>query len=240
QIKKGQFHSALRQIREMEIDVDTLREKMEKMRVEILRTIVSEETFTRYKKLLEETNDRLEIEDEEFKALQQFIQETRDMIYSGNIKEKEEKSYQLIIQISKELEAVHYDHARLIELTVDLRTTALATAQESLYYTGIQSFNFDKDIVSTILAKPLSQDIMKGIVHPFLKVEQNPTWSPLTVMAEQPIVAEQSEREAVAFVDIAADSHEHTYQKWIAEKYLTLMEVFVNAYENGKANTLKE
>src|SRR5699024_4679589 len=82
QIKKGQFHSALRQIREMEIDVDTLREKMEKMRVEILRTIVSEETFTRYKKLLEETNDRLEIEDEEFKALQQFIQETRDMIYS--------------------------------------------------------------------------------------------------------------------------------------------------------------
>lgn len=240
QIKKGQFHSALRQIREMEIDVDTLREKMEKMRVEILRTIVSEETFTRYKKLLEETNDRLEIEDEEFKALQQFIQETRDMIYSGNIKEKEEKSYQLIIQISKELEAVHYDHARLIELTVDLRTTALATAQESLYYTGIQSFNFDKDIVSTILAKPLSQDIMKGIVHPFLKVEQNPTWSPLTVMAEQPIVAEQSEREAVAFVDIADDSHEHTYQKWIAEKYLTLMEVFVNAYENGKANTLKE
>src|SRR5699024_2762501 len=105
---------------------------------------------------------------------------------------------------------------------------------------GIQSFNFDKDIVSTILAKPLSQDIMKGIVHPFLKVEQNSTWSPLTVMAEQPIVAEQSEREAVAFVDIADDSHEHTYQKWIAEKYLTLMEVFVNAYENGKANTLKE
>src|SRR5690625_7679314 len=56
QIKKGQFHSALRQIREMEIDVDTLREKMEKMRVEMLRTIVSEGTYKRYKKLLEETN----------------------------------------------------------------------------------------------------------------------------------------------------------------------------------------
>src|SRR5699024_3054344 len=60
QIMKGEFHGALRQIREMEIDVDTLKERMEKVKLEILRSIVSEETFERYKKLLEDTYIRLE------------------------------------------------------------------------------------------------------------------------------------------------------------------------------------
>src|SRR5690625_6198893 len=113
------------------------------------------------------------------------------MIYSGDLKDQE-KSLKLITRIARELENVHYEHADLIKLTVNLRTTALTTAQETLYYTGIQSFNFDQDIVSTILSKPLSPDVMKGVIHPFLKVEQNPIWSPLTLLAEQTIVDRKS------------------------------------------------
>src|SRR5690625_64313 len=105
QIKKGEFHGALRQIREMDMDIDSLRERMEKMRLEMLRTIISEETFERYKKLLDETHSRFEREDEEFKALSQFIKETRDALYTGNMKKTEERSYQLVIKILKELEA---------------------------------------------------------------------------------------------------------------------------------------
>lgn len=239
QIKKGEFHGALRQIREMELDVDTLRENMEKMKLEILRSIVSEETFERYKKLLQETHLRFEREDEEFKALSQFIKETRDTLYTDNIKQNEQNSYHLIIKIAKELEAVHYEHARLLELTAELQTTALATAQESLYYTGIQSFNFDQDVVSTILAKPLHPDVMKGVIHPFLKVEENPLWSPLTVLAEQNIIEERPEREAETFAQISDDIEEASYRNWIGEKYASLMEKFIEAYEQNKANTLK-
>src|SRR5690625_518645 len=65
QIRKNQFHDALRQVREMELNVDTLRESIEKMKLEILRSIVSEETYERYKKLLEEAYLRCEREDEE-------------------------------------------------------------------------------------------------------------------------------------------------------------------------------
>lgn len=238
QIKKGEFHGALRQIREMELDVDTLRENMEKMKLEILRSIVSEETFERYKNLLEETHLRFEREDEEFKALTQFIKETRDTLYTGDTKEKEQKSYHLIVKISKELEHVHYEHARLLELTAELRTTALATAQESLYYTGIRSFNFDQDIVSTILAKPLHPDKMKGIIHPFLKVEENAQWSPLSVFAEQNIIEDRPEQEAETFAEVNEDGEDATYRKWISEKYAEMMEKFLAAYEAGNAQSL--
>src|SRR5690625_2923257 len=112
----------------MELDVDTLWENMEKMKLEILRSIVSEETYERYKKLLEETHQRFEREDEEFKALNQFIKETKDALYTEDLKQHEQKSYHLIINIATELEAVHNEHARLLGLTTELRTTALATA----------------------------------------------------------------------------------------------------------------
>lgn len=240
QIKKGEFHGALRQIREMEIDVDSLKERMEKMRLEILRSIVSEETFERYKKLLEDTYLRLEREDEEFKALNTFIKETTDTLYSGDTREKEVESYGLLIKIGNELEAVHYEHARLLELTADLRNTALATAQESLYYTGIQSFNFDKDIVSAILSKPLPPEAMKGIIHPFLKVEENRSWSLTTIFAEQNITEEQPDRDDGSFIEAAEFESDHTYRIWLAGKYRDLMEQFMTAYDNGFGQSLKD
>ena len=45
--EKGEFRGALRQINEMRIDVETLNERMIKLRHQIQRSIVSEETFER-------------------------------------------------------------------------------------------------------------------------------------------------------------------------------------------------
>src|SRR5699024_651707 len=121
-----------------------------------------------------------------------------------------------------------------------LRNTAIATAQESLYYTGVQSFNFEKDIVATILGRPLSPDIMRGITHPFLKVEQNPTWSLLTVLADQNIMEERSEQESYHFIEAAEDTAQQEYRKWLGEKYGALMEKFLEAYETGEINSLRD
>lgn len=240
QVNKGEFSGALRQIREMEIDVDTLKERMENMKLEILRSIVSEETFERYKNLLEDTHLRLEREDDEFKALTTFVEETRDTLYTGDTKSQEQKSYELLVRIVNELEAVHYAHTRLLELTSDLRNTALSTAQESLYYTGIQSFNFDMDIVSTILSKPLPLDAVKGVLHPFLKVEENRFWSPLTILAEQNITEENPERSDGSFIEVAEQNSDQTYRAWIANKYYYIMKQFIKAYEQGSGQTLKQ
>jgi hypothetical protein len=240
QIMKGEFHGALRQIREMEIDVDTLKERMEKVKLEILRSIVSEETFERYKKLLDDTYIRLEREDEEFKALKTFITETTDALYTGDIRQKEQQSYSLLLKITKELEAVHYEHGRLLTLTSDLKTTALTTAQESLYYTGIQSFNFDKDIVTEIISKPLPPEAMKGVLVPFLKVEENPLWSPMTVFAAQSITEEQEDSQDTHFIEAESDEAEDQYRIWLAEKYRELMSDFLEHAEKENVATLRD
>ncbi len=87
-----------------------------------------------------------------------------------------------------------------MDQTLHLKNTTLITAQESLYYTGMQSFNFDQDIVSRIVSTPLPMEAMKGILHPFLKVEENEFWSPLTVLDEQNIVEGRDETGRISFL----------------------------------------
>jgi len=240
QIEKGEFHGALTQIREMEIAVENIKDRMENIKHEILRSIVSEETFERYKKLLEDTYLRLTREDDEFIELSKFVKDTTDMLYAEEIRKKEKDSHGLLLKITRELEDVHYKHGDLLMLTSDLKNTALTAAQESLYYTGVDSFNFDNDVVSEIISKPLPPDAMKGVLHPFLKVEENQRWSPMTVFAEQNITEEQKEHENNLFLQANEEDSEDSYRLWLAEKYGKLMEDFLKGYEEKGFATLKD
>ncbi|XJZ25703.1 replicative DNA helicase [Bacillota bacterium Lsc_1132] len=240
QLDKGEFKGALRQINEMRIDVESLEERMTKLKHEIQRSIVSEETFERYKQLLDDIYGRLTREDEEFKELRQFVKETRERLYSKDVHKKEMKTYELILMITRELESVHYDHSRLLEQTFALKNTTLISAQESLYYTGIQAFNFDQDVVSNILTKPLPLEAMAGSLHPFFKVEENQVWSPLTILAEQNITEEREERVEHGFIEVDRNDNDDPYRKRLTEKYKKLMQDFLQAYASGRGKTLSE
>ncbi|MDF0725475.1 replicative DNA helicase [Cytobacillus sp. S13-E01] len=240
QLDKGEFKGALRQINEMRIDVESLEERMIKLKHEIQRSIVSEETFDRYKQLLEDIYGRLTREDEEFKELRHFVKETRERLYSKDVHQKEKKTYELVLKINRELEAVHYEHSRLLEQTLSLKNTTLVTAQESLYYTGIQSFNFDQDIVSRIASSPLPLEALKGVLQPFLKVEENERWSPLTILAEQNISDEREEKVEQSLIEVDNEEDDHPYRKWLTAKYKEVMEQYLLASEKDKVGTLSQ
>lgn len=240
QLDKGEFKGALRQINEMHIDVETLDERMLKLKHEIQRSIVSEETFERYKLLLDDIYGRLAREDEEFKELRQFVKETRDRLSTRDVHQKEKKTYELVLKINSELEVVHYDHSRLLEQTLTLKNTTLVTAQESLYYTGIQSFNFDQDIVSQIISTPLPMEAMQAVLHPLLKVEENKVWSPLTILEEQNITEEREEKENHGFIEVNANADQDEYRKDLAYKYKEIMDYYIRAFENGNGDNLSQ
>ncbi|WP_096271196.1 replicative DNA helicase [Paucisalibacillus globulus] len=238
QLDKGEFKGALRQINEMHIDVENLQERMVKLKHEIQRSIVSEETFERYKQLLEDIYGRLTREDEEFKELRLFVKETRERLFSKDVHKKEVKTYQLVVQINSELESVHYEHSRLLEQTLALKNTTLVTAQESLYYTGIQAFNFDQDLVSPVVSNPLPLVSMAGVLHPFLKVEENKVWSPLTLFAEQNITEERETNRQQDFVEVDQGEEDDPYRKGVMQQYKLIMQYYLDAVETSGVNTL--
>lgn len=240
QLEKGEFAGALRQINEMRIDVETLEERMIKLKHEIQRSIISEETFERYKQLLEDTYSRLMREDEEFKELREFVKETRERLYSRDIHQKERKTYELVLKINRELESVHYAHSGLLDKALSLKNTTLASAQESLYYTGLHSFNFDQDLVSYIVSTPLPLEAMKGVLHPFLKVEENTFWSPLAIFEEQNIAEERDEKDEQRFIEADEGNSDDPYRRWLMSKYKELMRLFLQAYEQNRGHTLSQ
>ena len=125
QLEKGEFRGALRQINEMRIDVETLNERMIKLRHEIQRSIVSEDTFERYKQLLEDIHARLERENEEFSELRQFVKETKDRLYEKDYHQKEKKTYAYVLEITNKLEEVHYEHSKLLKQSIELKNHTL-------------------------------------------------------------------------------------------------------------------
>jgi hypothetical protein len=201
QLEKGEYKSALRQISEMQMSVETLRERMVKLKHEILRNIVSEETYERYKTLLGDIHSRLQNEHEEFVELKQFVHDTRKRLFEKDFHIQEPKVFSYILDITKELEVVHNDHSHLLINAKDLITDTLVAAQNSLYYIGLESFNFSQDLVLPILSSPKPLDTMKGVLHPFFKIPHAEIWSPLTVLAEQNIRADREESAEERFIE---------------------------------------
>lgn len=186
QLEKGEFSGALRQIDEMRINVNTIRDKMMKIKHEIQRNIISDDTYTRYKEIIDDINRRLQQEHDEFRTLSDFVRETRSHLNSQHAHtQKEMDALELIVRVDNELAHVHYLHSNLLNESIELKTTAVEAAGESLYYAGVTSFNYDQEIARKLLSAPLPFMVSKELAAPFMKTSKFETWSLLTVFEPQ-------------------------------------------------------
>jgi len=186
QLEKGEFSSALRQVDEMRINVHTIKDKMQKIKHEIQRNIISDDTYDRYKEIINDINRRLKQEHDEFKALVGFIHETKQQIDEQNHQSDQDvEALGMIVRIDNELAHVHYLHASLLKESIELKTTAIEAAGESLYYAGVTSFNFDQEVARKLTTSPLPFTMSKILGAPFMKTKKCSTWSLLTVFDHQ-------------------------------------------------------
>ena len=193
QLEKGQFVLALRQIEEMRLDVETLRGRMTKIRQEIHRNIVSQDTLSHYRSIVADFNQRLKSEEDSFAELQQFVRDTRDRIRNNPDRDTERRAYENILEAERHLSHVHGLHRELLQEGIDLGTSALAAAEESLYFTGVDSFNYEQEVTSRMFSSPLPVKAARRLVEPFLELESSEVWSLLAIFMPQRL--ERMERE---------------------------------------------
>ncbi|WP_289139634.1 replicative DNA helicase [uncultured Brevibacillus sp.] len=254
QLEKGEFAGALRQISEMSVDVETLKERILRIKHEVQRSMVSEETYLRFKQVIEDIHTRLAREHEEFTELQTFVDETKERLLYERKDGKEQRAYEYILRIDRELGEVHFAHTQLLKDSIALKTTALQAAQESLYHVALQSFNFDQEIVSRLVSTPLPLFATRTLLEPFLGLEQMASWSPLAVFEKQRIGVAQEEEEQEEFEEVTNEqeqAHSMIQQanfgtlmqrifSLLGEKNeITLEEVAVQLWENGDDAWLK-
>jgi len=238
QLEKGEFIGALRQIDEMNLDVKNLHDRIVKIKHEVNRNIVSNDTYERYKNIVEDINIRLQHENDEFEELMIFIKDTKDKIENDMKNQEDIKAYELIIQIDKELGQVHYEHRLLFKESIILKISALQSAQESLYYVGIDSFNFNQEITSPVFSSPIPLNKIRMLVEPFLYLETTKVWSPLAVFSEQRI--ENGEKKESSTQDFLSISEEEIQLdiKIQSKNFMVVAEIILVVMENEKEITL--
>lgn len=209
QLEKGEFASALRQIEEMKISVTTIHDKIHAIKHEIQRNIISEETFERYKDLIEDIHRRLEREHTEFEELMQFVRETKKHYdYSVNHEEKDRRALESIVKIDRELSNVHFMHSNLLYDSLDLKNTALDAAGEALYTIGISAFNFDQEITRKIMTTPLPLSAARLMMEPFTELQKGRSWSLLTVFEPQRVEKKDNEEKNNNFLSFTKSKEE--------------------------------
>lgn len=203
QLEKGEFLSALRQVDEMRINVNSIKDNILRIKHDIKRNITSEDTYNRYKILIKDINDRLHNEQDEFVELSQFIKDTKAYLDpTGGAGDTNQKALELLVRIENELAHVHYLHSALLHESIDLKNTALEAASESLYYAGITSFNFDSEIARKMTSIPIPFEESKQLVRPYLSLELSTVWSPIAVFASQQKEATNKHNHESLFVQV--------------------------------------
>ncbi|MEN6328303.1 MAG: replicative DNA helicase [Syntrophomonas sp.] len=240
QLERGQFWGALRQIEEMQVAVETLKERMVRIRHEIQRNIVSDSTYQRYRETIEDIHLRLSREDREFEELQAFVRETRERLTYEQRTVKEQQAYQLIGQIDVELGEAHHQHGQLLQESIELKTTALEAAQESLYYAGIDSFNFQKEITERLMSTPLPLEAARLLVEPFLLLERREEWSPLTVFARQRVENSRENDKNEGFLEAVEEGERAREQEALRQNYRQIMELILEVIGERDSISLKE
>lgn len=240
QLEKGEFVGAIRQIDEMRVDVETLEERIIKIKHEVQRNILSEKTYERYKVLIDDINIRLKRENEEFDQLSSFISETRDKLSYDIRDEKDTKAYEYIIKIQKELGNVHKIHRTLLQKSIELKTTTLQSAQESLYYIGMDSFNFNSEIVSRLFSSPLPLESSRMLINPLLYIEKAQIWSPLTVFSPQKIRTKNEEEKTNEFLDIKDKEEIAEEVELQQDNFKFITKVIIEALDKKQNITLEE
>ncbi|WP_350344033.1 replicative DNA helicase [Proteinivorax tanatarense] len=238
QLEKGEFVSALRQIDEMRIAVESLEERIVKIKQEVQRNILDEKTYKRYKELVEDINNRLTRESDEFEELKGFVKEARDTLFYEIKNEKDERAYKFMVKIQQELEQVHSFHTVLLQKSVELKTTTLQSAQESLYYVGVDSFNFKQELVSRMFSSPLPLESSKTLAKPFLYLQHNKTWSPLSVFAPQRITNREQENKSSEFMNMKAEDERQKELKAQQQNLRFIGEIVLKAMDGENEITL--
>lgn len=240
QLEKGEFMGALRQVDEMDLSAEALTERLTKIKNEVSRSIISEETYARYKRLIEDIHLRLMRENEEFDELQEFVRLTKDSLKYQLDNEKDKKAYELILRIDNRLEEVHHEHSKLLKESIILRTHALEAAQQSLYYIGIDSFNFQQEIVDALMGQPMPLYTSQTFMAPFLELECAKVWNPMSVFGKQRIERGYEEEKGRAFVEGATDEVLNKSKSKLGQYFKEVMDEVLPLFDGRSYMTLEE
>lgn len=130
-------------------------------------------------------------------------------------------------------------HQSLLYDVIKMKNKALEAARQALFSVGIQRFNFDQEIVSRIVSSPLPLETVEGLAQPFLALQQERSWSLLTVFFPQRLSSWEKEEENILYLpeEEEVDFQDNNIQE---ENFSLIMQQVLQILGENSSLTLKE
>uniref|UniRef100_A0A1S2L9Q4 Replicative DNA helicase n=2 Tax=Anaerobacillus isosaccharinicus TaxID=1532552 RepID=A0A1S2L9Q4_9BACI len=234
QIEKGVFDGALREIKELSIDVKEEKNNIQRLRERIMKEALKVSKENEFKKQLERVNEQLYKEKTVFKEIDNLIDDTMKQYEKGELEDDKRNAVILIKKMKRGLQKTNAEHEELFVDKLDLQRFMNQSLDSLIYRSFLVKINFEKDVVEKVLKGTsllgMQQFLQSLLFRTKYKKSLYPsTWFQLqrfksreesTTGGDIPSYNEELERRQI--------EHEETVRKWKVDRLRGYLEVIAN------------
>jgi hypothetical protein len=170
QIVKGVFDGALRTIQELRLQVNDLKEEIERMKERIRTDAQKVSSEPEYRRLVDRVRMQLEREHEVFQELGQLIDQTIEKSIHASYTRREEVALEKITAVKRELQRVIVEHDHLFSEKLDVNHLMMTSLENSIIYAFRTRLNFEREVLLPAVTGMVRTEFFRRVIDPVIPV----------------------------------------------------------------------
>jgi hypothetical protein len=170
QIVKGVFDGALRTVQELRLQVNDLKEEIERMKERIRTDAQKVSSEPEYRRLVDRVRAQLDREHEVFQELGRLIDETIEKGLRSSYSSREEAALEKVTAVKRELQRVIVEHDHLFSEKLDVNHLMMTSLENSIIYAFKTRLNFEREVLMPSVTGMVRTEFFRRVIDPVLPV----------------------------------------------------------------------
>ncbi|MFP3636027.1 hypothetical protein [Bacillus sp. SIMBA_033] len=185
QFEKGLFTDALRRIHEMHTLIEDEKKRIKKLQSTIIKDALGVSQRSELEAMIKRIDETLKTEREQFKDLQNLVEEKIDEYHEGRLTEKEQKGIHIIQEIEGKLLQAISLHESLFTEKQKTQNIMSESLESSIIHAFSVHLDFEQEILRELIETPATEEVLNAISKPFLPLRHHKIFNPLLAISPQ-------------------------------------------------------
>ncbi|MFF2876143.1 hypothetical protein ACFVR2_07455 [Gottfriedia sp. NPDC057991] len=202
QFEKGLFTDALRRIQEMHTLIEDEKKRIKKLQSSIIKDALGVSQRNDLANMLKQIHDTLKLERDQFRELQNLVEEKINEYHEGRLTEREAEGIHVIQEIGSKLNEAINLHESLFTEKQKTQNIMSDSLESSIVHAFSVYLDFEQEILNEIVESPVNEETLNIISKPLLPFRHKKIFNPLVVFTPQSrIKRKESKAEAIIEID---------------------------------------
>lgn len=195
QFEKGLFTDALRRIHEMHTLIEDEKKRIKKLQSNIVKDALGVSQRSELEAMIKRIDETLKTEREQFKDLQNLVEEKIDEYHEGRLTEKEQEGIHIIQEIEGKLLQAISLHESLFTEKQKTQNIMSESLESSIIHAFSVHLDFEQEILRELIEVPAKAEVLNAFSKPLLPLRHHKTFNPLLALAPQKRYKQKQQKE---------------------------------------------